>query len=497
MFEFFRTYKYSKILIAKLLELYSFYGLRSALVLTFVLALGFNDDGAFTIYTTFVVCGDIISIVGAYFGDKLLTRRISWVIGAFASTFGYMYSFIHFSVNGVCIGLVFAGIGIGLSRGNSNVIINDYIQDEVPFHERHNHNGVFHIITITALMLGFLVNGFVLKYISYRAVFLLSSLSMFAGGIIFISIERENLTLEILAIYNHNSGYVKKIFGTIAFLIGSIAFSAGLYYITRRFGKNFFLSNIKCIIIIAMIVTIVFLIRKSKKYLARDSQAILSLILYAPFELIYLSFEKQTDMGFSLFLYRAVDKVIFGYELPVPVINGAFSVFILLISILFFKHSVYTYFKHSSTLMLGFFCATMYFAINFIGCYLATRFGIANSAGAVYLIFPILSLVFLAAADVIIMPRAHALLRTIPEDVKSSAASLMMLSHGSGFYVAGLLSAIVAINKDKLNTSALVEKSSLEIYQHGFLTLMGISIVAIITVYLLSKSKTGSLLVRK
>ena len=72
-----------------------------------------------------------------------------------------------------------------------------------------------------------------------------------------------------------------------------------------------------------------------------------------------------------------------------------------------------------------------------------------------------------------------------------------MLSHGSGFYVAGLLSAIVAINKDKLNTSALVEKSSLEIYQHGFLTLMGISIVAIITVYLLSKSKTGSLLVRK
>ena len=466
-------YHYQKILLVKLLELYSFYSLRSVLVIIFVLSLGFADKDAFLIYTTFVIGGDIVSIIGGYFGDKLLTRRISWIIGSIFSIFGYLYAYKHFTADAISIGLIVSGIGLGLCRCNSNVIINDYIQREIQKDERHNHNGIFHVTTILALFLGFVINGFVLKYGDPSIVFISSAIAFSLSLMIFLFIEFQSIKNDFILTFHKNS---KKIFQTIGALIGAIIFCKSLYL---------YQNYITMLILVFLIISTIFLWITTKNYPSRDRQSVLSLLLYIPFYLIYLSFEKQLDLGFSLFLLRNVDKAIFGYQIPSQIITSSFSIAILLVTYFFYKKSVYSYLKHHSVLVYGLLCSLFYFLINYIGCIIYPDSGI-NMA------FPILSLFFLGLADVLIVPRMYSLCRNAPENIKSISASLMMLSHGSGFYIAGQLAKFIAIDKNKLD---LVH--DMLVYKNGFFYLIIINLLVLIGVFVVTKFHIGGLLVRK
>jgi hypothetical protein len=261
----------------------------------------------------------------------------------------------------------------------------------------------------------------------------------------------------------------------------------GLLCVAFAFGKILAIlkDNIQVLILICVCISIIILSRISTKYPGRDKQSILSLLLYVPFYLIYLSFEKQLDMGFSLFLFRSVNRDIFGFQIPPPAITGIFSVAILSASFIFYKKSVYSYFKHHSTLIIGLFCALLYFSMNYLGC-------LFSNDGSVNIVFPILSLIFLGIADVVIVPRMYSLCRNVPEDIKSTAASLMMLSHGSGFYIAGKLAKLVAIEKDAANVI-----HDTMIYQHGFLNLIIVNVVVLTAVFVLTKMHYGALLARK
>ena len=467
-------YNYQKFLIVKFLELYSFYSLRSVLVLIFAIYLGLNDNTAFLTYTNFVVGGDIISILGAYFGDKLLTRRISWLIGSVISIFGYSYSYFHFTVDSIPFGLIFAGMGLGLCRCNSNVIINNYIQAEIQQSDRHNHNGVFHVVTIITLFFGFVINGFILKYGHPKLVFIFSAISVLCGLIVFLSLEFKQLKIDIM---HSLQGKLEKIFYVIGMLSVSFVFCKSLYI---------FKENIQVLILVCVCVSVIVLSNLSHDYKPREKQSVLSLLLYVPFYLLYLSFEKQLDMGFALFLFRNVNKNLFGYQIPSSVITAVFSISILFASFIFFKKSVYSYFKHHSTLIVGLFASFLFFLINYLGC-------ILNHLGTVNILFPVISLVFLGIADVIIVPRMYSLCRNVPENIKSTAASLMMLSHGSGFYLAGKLAKLFTIE----NTTDMNLIKNISVYQTGFLDLICINLIILFAVFILIKTHYGALLIRK
>lgn len=525
LFNYFKYYKYSKLLISKFFELYSFYSLRSVLVLVFVLSLHLSDNDSFKFYTTFVVCGDLISIAGGYFGDRLLTRRISLSIGMIFSSFGYIYSYFHFNLFGICIGLIFAGVGIGLSRANSNVIINDYIQEEIQEDSRHNHNGVFHITTIIALLGGFLINGAVLKYFDHRLIFLFSGISMLFGFFVFLIFESKKLKNEITFVFfknpheyfdnlvenngleksdqinvNHQSKSFLKSFNWMKFFKMNFVIcfvslsSAFLYFILQIYKDNIFIKNIKILIVFCVIIISFFLIRKSKDYILKEKQSVWSLILYLPYYLIYMAFEKQLDMNFSLFLFRVVDRNIFGFEFPPSNISAIFSLTILFISAFFLKKSIYSYFKHNTSLLFGFGATILHFFFIVIGCKIALIF-----SSKVYLIFPVISLIFLALADIFIVPRMYSLCRTVPESIKSFSSSLMMLCHGSGFYIAGFLAQFAAVKNANniVNETTKVDLNILQVYFSSFLIFMIINIFLFISIFVLGRSRLGLLLSRK
>ncbi len=466
-------YHYQKILLVKLLELYSFYSLRSVLVIIFVSLLGFADKDAFLIYTTFVIGGDIISIVGGYFGDKLLTRRISWIIGSAFSIFGYFFAYTHCNADTISLGLIFSGIGLGLCRCNSNVIINDYIQKEIIKEQRHNHNGIFHVTTIIALFLGFVINGFVLKYGTAQFVFLNSSIAFGLALITFLIFEFKEIKNDFIITFKNNQ---KKIAQTVFALLIAFAFCKLLYL---------YQSYVTVLILILVFVAIIYISIIVKNDPSRDKQSVLSLLLYIPFYLIYLSFEKQLDLGFSLFLFRNVNKTIFGYEIPSSIITSTFSISILCVTYIFYKKSTYSSFKHHSTLIIGLLCSLLYFSINYLSC-------IIYPNAQVEMIFPIVSLFFLGVADVLIVPRMYSLCRNIPEKIKSTTASLMMLSHGSGFYIAGQLAKLIAVDKGSSNIA-----HDMIFYKNGFLYLILANLAVLLVVAIVTKLHFGMLLMRK
>lgn len=466
-------YHYQKILLVKLLELYSFYSLRSVLVFIFVSSLGFLDSDAFLIYITFVIGGDIVSIIGGYFGDKLLTRRLSWIIGSIFSIFGYCYAYKHFTADAISIGLIFSGIGLGLCRCNSNVIINDYIQQEIQKEERNNHNGIFHVSTIIALFLGLFINGLISKYGHASMVFLGSAIAFGLSLTLFIFFEFKNIIADFCSTFKNN--YI-KIFQVILALFFALIFCKSLYL---------YQTYVTVLILVFVFISMVSLWVITKRYAPRDRQSVLSLLLYIPFYLIYLSFEKQMDIGFSLFLYRNVDKSIFGYQIPFQFITASFSISILLVTYFFYRKSIYSYFKHHSTLVFGLTCSLFYFGINYIAC-------ILYPDRLINMLFPIASLFFLGLADVLILPRMYALCRNIPEKIKSTSASLMMLSHGSGFYIAGQLAKFIAIDK---NVSDLVH--DMIVYKNGFFYLILVNLFVLSVVFILTRFHIGALLVRK
>ena len=474
---FFR-YKYVRLLFVKLLELYSFYGLRSVLVLIFVSNFGLADREAITLYTTFVVGGDVISLFGAYFGDKLLTSRLSWLTGVIFSSFGYFYSYLHFDYVGASTGLVFSGIGLGLARANSNVMVNNYIQEEIDPEHRHNHNGIFHVATIIALMLGFVINGLLLNFAEPKLIFLASSVASVISFVAFIILEKSNIIDDLRKSFLGELGKLKilKIAQFIVILLVIFALSK-LFYVFKEWSQ--------AIILVALVGSASLLYKLSHKYASREQQSIWSLLVYVPFYLIYLSFEKQLDMGFALFLDRNVDRHIFGFELPVPNVNSVFSITILAFTLFFFRRSIYSYFQHGDILLLGFVSSLLYFSFNYLGCYLTHTYSVA-------IIFPALSLVALAIADIFIVPRMYSLCRTVPENIRSTASSLMMISHGCGFYVAGLWSKFWEVDKN-----SLAKGDTLEVYSSGFLTFIMINALTLLCVMCVNYWRFGSLLNRK
>ena len=86
-----------QLMIAHVTQWYCYNNIRAILTLILVSTLGFTDSQAFTIYATMIALGDINSLAGAYYGDKITGHHFAWLFGSIILLISYFIGSIYFT----------------------------------------------------------------------------------------------------------------------------------------------------------------------------------------------------------------------------------------------------------------------------------------------------------------------------------------------------------------------------------------------------------------
>lgn len=451
-----------KLITAHSLQWCAYNNIRASLVLILVSTFGMSDTNAFLIYSTTIALGDINSLVGGYFGDKVFKYHLTWLFGAAVTTLVYLVSGnIKVSNQTIIIVLNFIACSIGISRCNGNSMIYTKINSDIPFEKRNSVSSLLHLFLIIASLIAYSISGFINQKFGSNILFFTSGIISLISLLIFIQSEWRQIVKDFTEI--EMKKIIKVIFGTLLILgIGFLSFHYSqivntTLWISFIFGLSFLFFHS---------------INKKYNYSVEEKSRTLIFIYYMLWFIIYFIFERQFGMIMPLFLSRHFDSNFFGFEIPITNIMSIFQINIIICSLIFYKMKVHDRISNGFCLLIGFLSSFMGYLILYIGsCFFIKNFNVSFLC-----IF--FSIILFSISDLFVLNRIFAICRTAPKKIHAMTTSVMLIGAACAFHGAKIIANYMAIDK-----KILFEKDlSIEIYKHGFLLNSGLLSIALMII---------------
>jgi POT family proton-dependent oligopeptide transporter len=436
-----------KLIIAHASQWLAYNNIRASLVLILVSTMGFSDLNAFTAYSTMIVLGDINSLAGAYFGDKITGHHFTWLFGAGLTFIAYMMSGSSFILQKeeILITLNLIACGIGMSRCNGSSLIYSTINAEIPKEKQNSYISVLYTILIIATFIAYSASGIINQKFGVNGCFLFSGI-----------IGAFSITLFTYTEFNKIKTItqpVKKFFQMSLCAIGI----AVLGVITFTFYEI-----VNSLLWATFLISIFSILYKSHKknstYTADEKQNVITFVYYMGWFITYYIFERQFGMVMPLFITRHFDNNFFGMKIPVTNIMSIFQITIIVTSVLFFKIKIHDKIKNGQCLLLGFSTSLIGFLILYLGC-------IFNENYQLSILTTVTPIILFSLSDVFILNRIFSICRVAPKQIHAITTSIMMIGAACGFHGARIIAGIMAVDKNQIANKAY----SMEIYKHGFL----------------------------
>lgn len=158
---------------------FSYYGMRSILVLVLILpivegGLGLSDNKAFEIYLAFMAGMYLLSVFGGLIGDFVLDRKRTQLLGMFILTIGFFImshssSFMHIS-------LAVIALGTGLMKPNSIALISDLYHDQD--YLRDDGFSIFYTLISAGAIISVLIVTYIFDKYGHETGFFIAGLGM-------------------------------------------------------------------------------------------------------------------------------------------------------------------------------------------------------------------------------------------------------------------------------------------------------------------------------
>ena len=440
-----------KLMTAHVTQWYCYNNIRSVLVLMLVSALSFSDGEAFTAYATMIALGDINSMMGAYYGDKIVGHHFAWLFGAFVLLFGYLItSFLFVKLNHNIVYLLnIISCGIGIARCNGSSLVYTSINREAPENQKHSYNSILYLMLFVASFLAYSTSGFInAKFGASGCFFVSFLLSGFSFSLFFV-----NEFSSIKKYFASSSLFAKNLLKIFSGFVGILVFgivSFQYYAIVNYTLWICFLSSIAFLI---------YLVTKSASYSAEDKKSIKMFIYYIFWFLIYFVFERQFGMVMPLVLSRNFDNNLFGFQnIPVTTIMSIFQFLIIILSLIFFKFKTHDKLSNKQCLLFGFSASLFAFITLYFGSILHTNHNIS---------FPFIfgAILMFALSDLFVLNRIFSICRVAPRKIHALTTAVMMVAAACSFHGARWVAKFVEIDKSQLTDKIF----TLSVYKHGFL----------------------------
>jgi len=168
-------------------ERFSFYGMRSLLVLFFMASFadggwGWDQATASSLFGSYVGLVYLSTMLGGYFADKKIGYRWAVVIGAFLMTLGH-FSMAFETEFSIYLGLVFLVFGNGFFKPNMTSIVSEMYKDRPE--KKDGAYTIFYMGVNAGAFFGILLCGYLGEKVGWGYGFGLAGIFMFLGLIQF------------------------------------------------------------------------------------------------------------------------------------------------------------------------------------------------------------------------------------------------------------------------------------------------------------------------
>jgi POT family proton-dependent oligopeptide transporter len=447
-------------------ERFGWYMIQALLVLYMTTDIfGFSDAKSYAILGAFSAISYITPIYGGYIANRILDFEHAVTLGGFLLAIGYaLLSLPHEHLFYIALGII--ATGNGFFKPNISGYLGDFYHTNDP--QREKGYTIFYVGINVGALLSSGTSGYLVRYFGWHVPFLLSSIGLLLGTIIFV----------FGLYYLKNAKGFHRIKPSVAnkhpVAIGFVYLSTiamaiiSCEIIRHRAFANELMLTAGFVIFVGLIIY-AFRYTKSirNKMLACIFLTIISIIFWAIFFQLFFSV--------NLFIERAVDRQIFGIVLPTPLFISLESIFIILLgpcfAVLWQKLCKK---KKNPGIPIKFTAAMLALVIAFAIAYLGTQH--VSSAGTTSMLFIVFAYLFVTVGELLLSPVGLAMISLfMPQELVGLMMGVWFVALGLGEKLAGVIAGYAAIPKhiDAISTMD-------QIYGHAFMLYATLALIATI-----------------
>lgn len=450
-------------------EFFSYYGMRSLLILFLTEKLLMTDNHAYALYGAYTSLVYVTPIIGGYLADKYLGNYWSVILGSLLMVAGhFVLSIPSGDHSTLYLALSLIICGYGFFKTNSSCLLGELYQTKEQERGREAGFSVSYIGGNIGSMIAPILCGFTAMKWGWHVGFSLAGIGMLVGLGVFITGRKHFMHVS----QPNLPALQKKSLGLphwILLIVVITAATIGLVLVL----KNLWAGYILAIISFFSIIHIINLYRKSD---AEDRQKLNSIMYFMLFGTVFWAFDQQGGSSISLFIERNINTNVGGFTIPtaffqsinpVAVIVGGAAVAWLWKVLDAKSISVRTLTK----LNIGLLLLTAGFSLITLSSKLAM------ASGETTFVWLMTGLLCIGVAELFIDPVAlAAITRLNPQGATGTLAGIYMLAGGSvANYLAADIAQLTSI-KENAHTGPLDLIVSATQYHHVFQSILFVTI---------------------
>ncbi len=451
-------------------EFFSYYGMRSLLILFLTQKLLMSDDHAYALYGAYTSLVYVTPILGGYLADRYLGNYWSVIIGGSLMVAGHAVLSIPSHDNTMLYAaLALIICGYGFFKTNSSCLLGELYKD----HEDARESGfsISYIGGNVGSALAPIFCGYAASRWGWNVGFALAGIGMLIGLIIFSTgrkhfahVQKANLP----ALRKKTAGFSHW----QLIILGVIVCATGLVFVLQDLLAGYILAVVLAFSALQMF-------RLYRKSSTEDRKKLNAIIYFMLFGMVFWAFDQQGGSSISLFIERNIDTDIFGYHIPtaffqsvnpVAVIVGGIAVAWLWKVLAARQISVRTLTK----LNMGLFLLTAGFSL------IALSSKLAMASGHTTFLWLFIGLFLIGIAELFIDPVAlSAITRMNPQGATGTVAGIYMLMGGSvANYLAANIAELTSTGTQATNAADLIASAAQ--YHHVFQSIFIVTVVVFI-----------------
>lgn len=308
-------------------ERFSFYGMRSLLVLYMTKELLYGDEKAYGVYGAYGALVYAFPVIGGLLADKLLGYRVAIILGGVLMALGHFLMAVQ-TIPTFYAALALLCLGNGFFKPNISSTVGKLYKAGDP--RRDAGFTIFYMGINVGAFLSPIVCGLVGETIGWHYGFALAGFGMVAGLVTFL---RGQKYLEEHGMPPDPAKLKKRVFAGLTRLnLVYICCPLAIPLIALGLHHNAYVGGILGVVGAAILAYLLFISFTGER-VARDRLLVVIVLMF--FHTLFWAFFEQAGSSLTLFADRNVDRHIFGWLMPASLTQTFNPLFIIVLAPLF------------------------------------------------------------------------------------------------------------------------------------------------------------------
>ena len=444
---------------AELFERFSYYGMRSLLILYMVSQLKYADERAYGIYGIYAALVYASPLIGGYLADKAIGFRRAIIIGSLVIASGHLCMALPFGQAFFYTGLGLIIAGTGLFKSNVSALVGMlYKKDD---QRRDAGYTLFYLGINAGGFLAPLICGYIGTVYGWHYGFGLAGLGMIIGAMVLLLKSHHFSHVEQVKTSGRNLSSITLLGGLLA---GPVF--AGMVYAHETFAN---------VLPVLGVVFLLYIVKIALSSSVQERKNIFALLMAIVLLLLSGALVEQTGMVLTLFIERNVDRELFGFMVPTTFFHSIDPLTVLLFgggfSYLWLKlaakgRDLAASYKY----VLGFLFIGLSYFIIYLGCLSAQ-----GGDGISPIWYVVFGMALLAMGDICIYPVTLSICSKLsPKGLEGVMMGGVMMGVSFSYLFASVLAKFASLPQEQLES--LDMRESVMLYGDLFQTMALIAV---------------------